>query len=76
MCMDIWNKKCILSPSLICLDMLRLEDQIRQLDSQRRKNVIIEVVKMVLKINEPYRINGSEIQKNLCLYINCVIIRL
>ncbi len=30
---SIWNKKCIISPSLICLDMCNLESQIRILES-------------------------------------------
>ena len=29
---EVWNKKCVISPSLICLDMLHLEEQIRQLE--------------------------------------------
>lgn len=30
---SVWNKKCIISPSLICLDMCNLESQIRILES-------------------------------------------
>ncbi len=29
---DIWNRKCIISPSLITLDLLNLESQVRQLE--------------------------------------------
>lgn len=29
---DAWNKSCILSPSLICLDMLELRNQIREFE--------------------------------------------
>lgn len=29
---SIWEEKCVLSPSLICLDMLHLEENIRQLE--------------------------------------------
>lgn len=29
---NIWDQKCIISPSLICLDMLRLEEQIKELE--------------------------------------------
>lgn len=29
---SIWEERCIISPSLICLDMLHLEDQIRKLE--------------------------------------------
>ena len=29
---DIWNEKCVLSPSLICLDMCNLESQVRILE--------------------------------------------
>ena len=32
MTMSIWNEKCILSPSLICLDMCNLENQMRVLE--------------------------------------------
>ena len=31
--MSIWNEKCIISPSLICLDMCNLESQVRVLES-------------------------------------------
>ncbi len=44
MCMDIWNKKCILSPSLICLDMLRLEDQIRQLEASGIEMLHVDII--------------------------------
>ena len=30
--MSVWNEKCILSPSLICLDMCNLERQARALE--------------------------------------------
>ncbi|MBR2258635.1 MAG: ribulose-phosphate 3-epimerase [Blautia sp.] len=30
---DIWNEKCVLSPSLICLDMCNLESQVRILEN-------------------------------------------
>ncbi len=29
----VWNEKCIISPSLICLDMMNLEKQIRELEA-------------------------------------------
>ncbi len=29
----LWDKKCLISPSLICLDMLHLEEQIRELEN-------------------------------------------
>ena len=27
--MSVWDKKCVVSPSLICLDMCNLESQVR-----------------------------------------------
>ena len=30
---DVWEQKCIVSPSLICMDMMRLESQIRELEA-------------------------------------------
>ena len=30
--MSVWNEKCIISPSLICLDMCNLESQVRILE--------------------------------------------
>ncbi len=30
--MSVWEEKCIISPSLICLDMCNLESQIRILE--------------------------------------------
>ena len=29
---EVWNKKCLLSPSLICLDMMNLSGQIKQIE--------------------------------------------
>lgn len=31
--MNVWNERCILSPSLICLDMCNLESQVRALEA-------------------------------------------
>ena len=28
----VWNKKCLLSPSLICLDMMNLSEQVKQIE--------------------------------------------
>ncbi len=30
--MSVWNEKCIISPSLICLDMCNLESQVREVE--------------------------------------------
>ena len=30
--MSVWNEKCVVSPSLICLDMCNLESQARLLE--------------------------------------------
>ena len=35
---SVWNEKCIISPSLICLDMCNLESQIRILEQSGIKN--------------------------------------
>ena len=40
----IWNKKCIISPSLICLDMLHLEDQIRQLENNGVEMLHVDIL--------------------------------
>lgn len=41
---DIWNKKCIISPSLICLDMLHLEEQIRQLEASGIEMLHVDIL--------------------------------
>ena len=41
---DIWNKKCIISPSLICLDMLHLEDQIHQLEDNGIEMLHVDIL--------------------------------
>ena len=33
--MSVWEEKCIISPSLICLDMCNLESQIRILEQSK-----------------------------------------
>lgn len=41
---DIWNKKCIISPSLICLDMLHLEEQIRELEKSGIEMLHVDIL--------------------------------
>lgn len=41
---DVWEEKCILSPSLICLDMLHLERQIRQLEMSGIKMLHVDIL--------------------------------
>lgn len=41
---NIWEKKCIISPSLICLDMLHLEDQIRQLEANGIEMLHVDIL--------------------------------
>lgn len=41
---DIWSEKCIISPSLICLDMLHLEDQIHELETSGIKMLHIDIL--------------------------------
>lgn len=40
----IWGKKCIISPSLICLDMLHLENQIRQLEENGIEMIHVDIL--------------------------------
>lgn len=40
----VWNKKCIISPSLICLDMLHLEDQIHQLEENGIEMLHVDIL--------------------------------
>ena len=40
----VWNSKCIISPSLICLDMLHLEDQIRELEANGIQMLHIDIL--------------------------------
>lgn len=42
--MSIWDEKCIISPSLICLDMLHLEDQIRELEISGIKMLHVDIL--------------------------------
>ena len=41
---DIWNEKCLLSPSLICLDMLHLADQICELEESGIKLLHVDIL--------------------------------
>ena len=42
--MSIWNEKCILSPSLICLDMCNLESQIKELEVASIKMLHVDIL--------------------------------
>lgn len=41
---NVWKEKCIISPSLICLDMMHLEDQIRQLETSGIKMLHVDIL--------------------------------
>lgn len=41
---EIWNEKCNISPSLICLDMLNLTEQIRQLEESGIKMLHVDIL--------------------------------
>ena len=41
---DIWNQKCIISPSLICLDMLNLENQMREIEKTGIKMLHVDIL--------------------------------
>lgn len=40
----IWNESCILSPSLICLDLCNLEDQVRTLEKSGIKMLHVDIM--------------------------------
>ena len=42
--MSIWNEKCIISPSLICLDMCNLESQVRILEKSDVKMLHVDIL--------------------------------
>ena len=42
--MSIWNEKCIISPSLICLDMCNLESQVRILEKSGIKMLHVDIL--------------------------------
>ena len=41
---SVWNEKCIISPSLICLDMCNLESQIRILEQSGIKMLHVDIL--------------------------------
>lgn len=41
---NIWKEQCIFSPSLICLDMLHLEDQIRELEESGIRMLHVDIL--------------------------------
>lgn len=41
---DLWQERCIISPSLICLDMCNLESQVRILESQGIKALHVDIL--------------------------------
>ncbi len=42
--MSIWNEKCIISPSLICLDMCNLESQVKILEKSGIKMLHVDIL--------------------------------
>lgn len=41
---SVWDKKCIISPSLICLDMLNLKEQIKQLEENGIEMLHVDII--------------------------------
>lgn len=41
---QVWNKKCVFTPSLICLDMLHLEQQIREIEASGIEMLHIDIL--------------------------------
>lgn len=41
---NVWNEKCIFSPSLICLDMCNLESQIRILENNKIQMLHVDIL--------------------------------
>lgn len=41
---DIWNEKCVISPSLICLDMLHLAEQIDELEKSGIQMLHVDIL--------------------------------
>lgn len=41
---SVWNEKCIISPSLICLDMCNLESQVRMLEEAGIKMLHVDIL--------------------------------
>ncbi|MBR2764808.1 MAG: ribulose-phosphate 3-epimerase, partial [Blautia sp.] len=41
---NIWNEKCIISPSLICLDMCNLESQVRILEQAGISMIHVDIL--------------------------------
>ena len=41
---NIWNEKCIISPSLICLDMCNLESQVRILEKAGISMIHVDIL--------------------------------
>ena len=42
--MSVWNERCIISPSLICLDMCNLESQVRILEDSGIKMLHVDIL--------------------------------
>ena len=42
--MSVWNEKCIISPSLICLDMCNLESQVKILEDNGIKALHVDIL--------------------------------
>ena len=41
---EIWNESCILSPSLICLDMCNLEREVKTLENNGIKMLHVDIL--------------------------------
>lgn len=62
MSIQVWDKKCIFTPSLICLDMLHLEQQIRELEATGIEMLHVDILDGHFSPSMPL---GFEIVKQL-----------
>jgi len=69
---DIWNEKCIFSPSLICLDQCNLESQVRQLEESGIKMLHVDILDGHFSPSMPLGLETvRQLRKKTDLFFDC-----
>ncbi len=70
--MSVWEKKCVISPSLICLDMCNLENQIRILEQSGIEMLHVDILDGHFSPSMPLGLDTvRQLRKKTDLFFDC-----
>ena len=69
---EIWNESCILSPSLICLDMCNLEREVRSLEKAGIKMLHVDILDGHFSLSMPFGLDTvRQLRAKTDMFFDC-----